>query len=470
MESSKRSLPIESSVRTTSSPNQGDWQPASRTIGYDFAATLATNFVLALVGIATGSLVARLLLPTGRGEFAAIQLWPLVSATLATMGLGESVAYFSARDMARARCYLSTALCLAIVSASVLGAIMAPLVPLLLHRRSLQIVQEGQIYLAYLPIYAAYHVAAQSLRGVRRFAHWNILRMLPPLGWLAILLWYSLRQHSTEPVPPTALADGYLVTVGIIAVAIVIVAIHALPGRTLPRAQLVPGLVRFGLPVLGSTLPMVLNFRLDQLVMIIVVAPRQLGLYVAAAAWGSIPLLCLNSLGSLILPRVASLKDRRAQATLVAQAGRVAVLLATVLVVPCILVTPPAIRILFGPAFIGATSSAMILVLAGIFLGMNYILTEALLGLGDTAAPLRAQTIGFVTMGASLAGLLPTIGILGAALSSLIGYSTNVIALFIECRRSTQCPFSALTIPRKADLRVIRHHLRTLLRMMPLPK
>ena len=47
--------------------------------------TAATNVILALLGLLTGILAARLLGPQGRGELAAIQAWPSFIATVAIL-------------------------------------------------------------------------------------------------------------------------------------------------------------------------------------------------------------------------------------------------------------------------------------------------------------------------------------------------------------------------------------------------
>src|SRR2546428_2429535 len=55
--------------------------------------TFATEGVLLLVGILTGSLVARLLLPEGRGALAAVLFWPQLLAGIGFLSLGEAVTY-----------------------------------------------------------------------------------------------------------------------------------------------------------------------------------------------------------------------------------------------------------------------------------------------------------------------------------------------------------------------------------------
>ena len=56
--------------------------------------TFLANIALYVLAAATGPLAARLLGPDGRGALAAIQLWPGAIATVAMLGLPDSIAYF----------------------------------------------------------------------------------------------------------------------------------------------------------------------------------------------------------------------------------------------------------------------------------------------------------------------------------------------------------------------------------------
>jgi len=59
---------------------------------------VATNSALTAVAVATGVIAPRLLGPSGEGELAAIQTWPMLLGTLAMLGLDSALVYFIARD------------------------------------------------------------------------------------------------------------------------------------------------------------------------------------------------------------------------------------------------------------------------------------------------------------------------------------------------------------------------------------
>src|SRR5215469_18551217 len=72
--------------------------PQVRPIGSrEFASTLLTNVLIQGCTIVQGILVARLLGPVGRGQFAAAILWPNLFASMGGMGVGVALARRAAR-------------------------------------------------------------------------------------------------------------------------------------------------------------------------------------------------------------------------------------------------------------------------------------------------------------------------------------------------------------------------------------
>src|SRR4051812_40976712 len=88
---------------------KGAATPVRPDVARSIAETAITNVALGGLGIATGVIVARWLGPVGRGELAAIQMWPSAMATIAMIGLPEALVYFSAKHPSQSREFLITA-------------------------------------------------------------------------------------------------------------------------------------------------------------------------------------------------------------------------------------------------------------------------------------------------------------------------------------------------------------------------
>lgn len=440
-------------------------EPAGHHIAHDYATTLTASLLVICLGVFTGSVSARLLQPTGRGQLASIQLWPIFLATIALFGMPESVTYFAARHREHSRQYLSNALLIALGFSIPLIGIAYFALPHVLNSKGSMVIAGARLYLLFIPCYAFLFLPIQAVRGVGKVRLWNILRLLPTVAWfliLLVLLLLSKIDHLTFTA--TALADYYLASLGFLSIVTISIAMVSLMGSARPESSMMRPLLRYGLPVAGAILPIMLVLQLDQLVMTIVVSPHALGLYVVAVSWGAAVSPILNSLGSLMLPRIASRSDTPQQHALVIRTARLAILLAIAVTLPILILTPIAIHVIFGSSYGGSVSSAYVLVLASSFLGVSYIVSESILGLGLTRGPLKAGIVGCLTTGVSLAILLPSLGILGAALSSLIGYSSMAGVLLVEARNATGSRFRNLCIPKVTDIRMYFNVCRDLLR------
>lgn len=60
--------------------------------------TLLFTGGIALAGFMSGVILARVLGPEGRGQFATVVLWPTVLATFGELGLGFTLAYFAGKS------------------------------------------------------------------------------------------------------------------------------------------------------------------------------------------------------------------------------------------------------------------------------------------------------------------------------------------------------------------------------------
>ena len=57
----------------------------------DISVSFATTAYIQVLNIATGLIAARILLPEGRGELAALMLWPGLIAELGNLGLSDAL-------------------------------------------------------------------------------------------------------------------------------------------------------------------------------------------------------------------------------------------------------------------------------------------------------------------------------------------------------------------------------------------
>ena len=412
------------------------------------AVTAATNLTLAVLGMMTGIVSARLLGPKGRGELAAIQNTPTFIGSLAMLGLPDALIYYTARDPGCAGRYLSTASLFALAASVpfMVGGYMA--MPLFLHAQDVTVIETARWYLLIAPIYAMAGMLTHPLRGSGDFNAWNASRLMVPLLAVCVLAIAWSSEHAT----PRFVAFGYLLSCAIVFAPWFSLVRRRIPGPYKPDRQEIWPMLRYGLPCAMTGVPQTLNLRLDQMLMAALLPPRDLGIYAVAVAWSQAPTPLLSALGLVTTPMVASAGATAAGSQRFAATLRTTVVLALVLGAVFTLCSPFAIALLFGSSFAAAIPASLVLVPAAAVFGVNFVLQEGLRGLGHPYAVLKAEVGGVAVTAATLAVALRPMGIMGAALASLFGYATVCGILFASTRRLTCLPLSELVCPTLCEM------------------
>jgi len=405
--------------------------------------TLATNIALAGLAAVTGVLCARLLHPTGEGELAAIQTWPLLLGTLAMLGLDSALVYFISRDPGRGRQFTSTAVFIGLLSSVAIGGIAWFVLPFALRAQPPQVVSAARVFLLIGVIYAVVGIPHGALRGAHSFAAWNLFRIAPGLAWLGILItsWFL---GDPNAIP---LSRWYLVGILVCGLPFLFVVNQKLQGPLRPDARLVPDLLRFGLPSAVTSIPLTINLQFDQILIIAFLPSRSLGLYVVAVSWSSGVAPLLQAMSTVLFPHVSAERDTERQGHLLATALQSGVLVAVATSILFMLLAPFGLPLVFGSAFAPSIPSALVLVPAGSILAWARIAEAGLQGLGRPTIVMIAEAVAAVVTLAVLPVLLHTNGIFGAALASLIGYSTIAIFTVVVIRRSTHQRIRSLIFP-----------------------
>jgi O-antigen/teichoic acid export membrane protein len=95
----------------------------------------------------------------------------------------------------------------------------------------------------------------------------------------------------------------------------------------------------------------------------------------------------------------------------------------------------PLIGLLFGKDFLGAYPPLVVLMLVPLLGVLSFPLGPMLYTLGRSAGPLKAKLIGSVVFFGSIAPLSWRWGVVGAALSFVLGQATNVATMMLQLRR-----------------------------------
>jgi O-antigen/teichoic acid export membrane protein len=416
-------------------------RPRARVSGV-FASLTVANALGAATGFISGPLLARALGASGRGDLAAI----VVPLALAPPVLGLGVGTFAFRQLPRGR-----------PIGEIVGSLGLPLVVIGLLAAA-----------AAVPLADA---LAGGRETVRTFLIIGFVLMPVTLveGLLlaclaALEYWRRVVVATATPflVPFAAIVVLYVLddlTVGTAAAATLIGSllpiVLCLPlltaGRPIFRLRLARSGISFGLKAWIGGLALLANLRLDQFIMITVVAPRVLGLYAVATTISGASGLATGALQPPLMTRIAG-----GERHLLPQAVRVTLAASVVMGVVLALLTPAILSVLFGPEFDGAIPMALVLLAASIPLAGAQVLSAGLQADGAPLIPSTGEGLALVITVVGLLLLLGPLGGIGAAMVSLAAYSTSFLFQLTMTRRRTGWPLRQLLVPTRADARWAR--------------
>ncbi|MGD0476240.1 MAG: hypothetical protein ABSB70_23910 [Candidatus Velthaea sp.] len=384
----------------------------ARTSAAAVAQTICVRVALLGLNFGTGVIVARSLGPLGRGEFAAIILWPAFIAGVATLGAPTALRYYSRRRPENAAEYYAAAFVIASVMGMLAGATGATMMPILLHDHTAAVVQTAQAFMAFVPQVLVGMVMTARLEAMGDFRR-SILTQLYQtvvilLGLAALRLFNNLN------------------------------AVTAALAYTVPCA--VQGLW--------------LAYSFDLAVIVLFLTPSVLGYYSVALTLSRLLNVVYLSLVTVVFPRASSLSSEDGIA-LITRAARLSTAVSAVLGCFFLLVIPVLLPRLYGAEFRTAIPLMPLLTAEAILGGLGTILNAGFLAAGRPLVVTLIEAISVACALVLLFVLVPRMNILGAATAllcaALIRAGTIMTAYrFLLCRS-----FPRL-LPDAADLAYVR--------------
>jgi O-antigen/teichoic acid export membrane protein len=194
-----------------------------------------------------------------------------------------------------------------------------------------------------------------------------------------------------------------------------------------------------------------LGVRLDLLLVPALLDMRAAGIYVIAVRMSDVVGQAATAASSLIFPQVAGQEDRR-DTILTERATRIILLVVAGSALMLGLLGDFILRIAFGAVYGAGTGALLVLLVAMLPLSVGRVLAADLKGRGRPGLVSGAALLSVVATVAFDLALIPTLGIVGAAVASLLAYAVTAAALLLAYRSVTGGRLSAL-VPRPADAR-----------------
>lgn len=405
---------------------------------------VAGNLAFNLLGLATGPILARSLGPAGRGTLTAIVVPLFLASWVAALGLPSFARYSAARD-GRPRVLTVTLGVLSIICGVAAFAAAPAIASTFAEGR--QVVHDLLLVgLGLLPLLIFGNVMMSLVAGLELWRITVAAQLLPPVATLvALLALWGAGRLTIATAAAVSIAGQMLVFLP------AAVAIGRARGAFRFEQALARQALAFGLRAWPGQLSSLANARLDQLLMIPLVDPADLGLYVVAFTVSTGPAVLGRGLAWALGPRVS-----RGEAELVFTGCRLLVPLVLAGTAAIAAVTPFVLPLLFGRAFEPAVPLALILLASAIPYQGAIFLGEALSASGRPGQYAMGHIIAFAVTLPGLLLLLPVMGVYGAAIVSVAAYLAQFLYVLVVAHRHFGGSYSDLLIPRRADLSMLK--------------
>jgi O-antigen/teichoic acid export membrane protein len=378
--------------------------------------TTGTNLLVLTLNLGTGLLTARYLGPEGRGELAAMVLWPQFLSSLLTLGLPHATTYNLVRHREDQAALASVGLLLSLVLGLVTTVVGVAIIPVWTAHYDDAVIRFARWTMLFAPMIMFMWSVNACLQAHGHFDLLNRNLYLQPALTLAALLVLAVTDRFT---PFTAALATMLGPLPVFVANLVWLWREQRP-RLVEPLRHAAELLRYGLRSYGIGLLGALSQQFDRVFVLGALSPAAMGLYMVARSAAQPTRLFSSALNTVLFPKASSLPSVDAVA-LAALGARVNIVVVALIALPLALAGPTLIGLLYGRDFVDAALPFQLLVGEGAIAAITSTLAQAFMSVGRPGVVTILQLTGFALCAALLTLLTPLYGIVGAAAALLAG-------------------------------------------------
>jgi O-antigen/teichoic acid export membrane protein len=390
--------------------------------------SVTTKVVIIGINASTGIITARALRPQGRGELAAMILWPVFLGSALSLGVPSALTFQLKRNPKRQSQLMGAALLIAILTGAIAALLGLWFMQAWIPQYPPQVILLARIFLLSAPITTLLVVGRAGLESRGDFAASNKILIWSPLLtllWLVALL-------ATRSMTPFSASLAY-VPVGIVPLLWMVFRLARVFRPSLRAfGDSARQLFSYGIRSYGIDLCGTMSLYVDQALVVRLLEPGMMGTYVVALSLSRMLNVFHASVVMVLFPRAVSRLPREV-AEMTSRAMRMSTVLSTVVGVGIVAVGPQVLSLLYGKEYRGAGAVLRILVLEVVLSGATSVLSQAFMALGRPGIVTGLQVTGLGLTIPLMVVLVPRFGIVGAGaalLCSTIVRLTFVVASF----------------------------------------
>lgn len=412
---------------------------------------LISSLIIYLARFATSVVVARTLGVEGKGTYTLVLLIGGLLPMFFSLGINGSITYLTASRKFTASHLFLFALFSSLVLSIVGGILFYLAFNAFLATTFLEGIGDLEIILVILalPINLITLFLSSIIFGKQQLSAYNLVNILRVVSNLALQILSSINQGGV----PGAIFAWFFSNVMAFIVTIWFLR-HEYPTQIFFPRQITTPALSFGVKNYTANLLSLFNYRLDSFLVNYFSGPLNVGLYSVSVSTAELIWYVPNAISSALFPKSSTL-DKQQAAKITAQACRQTLMVSGLLTLAFAFAGPFLIPFIYGVSFLDSTP-AFLWLLPGIFsISLSKIISANLSGSGKpqyatyTSATTLVVTIILDTM------LIPSFGIVGAAIASSIAYITSACLAVWWFHKETEISFSEVILPQKTDITIL---------------
>ena len=419
------------------------------------AQTMITMVGILAINVLTGIITARTLGPEGRGEQAALILWPEFMANVITLGIPSALVYNLRRYPEERSNFFSAAVILCAILGVGSATVGILFLPQWLSQYPTETIRMAQLLMPIVPIFLLAQLFALALDACSQFAISNIGRYMMPLGTL-LLLYGLVISHN---ITPYTAALAYILPGIVVFLSRVAYLRKVFKFQWSGLTKTYRRLMSYGVRSYGVELVKTLSGKLSQVVIVGLLSSSNLGIYVVALNLSRMMNVFQTSFVTVLFPTVAG-RPRKEVVALTGRAVRVSLALSCLAGIIVSFMAPVVLNVLYGEKFLAAIAVFRILLVEIIISGTVWVFLQAFMAVGKPGFVTLLQGLGVAISIPLMFLLVPVYGLEGAGMALLCSSFTRLILVYLSYGFILKVQPPSLLL-NKQDIDFIWHSIRS---------
>jgi len=417
-----------------------------------FVGTFGASVIIQAFTVVQGIIIARLLGPIGRGEYATVILWPSVFAAIGIFGTNIALA----RAAARAGQYdavIRTSILLAIITAPIAALLCYFCLPYLLPQSEMHLLGLSRVFVTFILLnHLGVNLVAVD-QGAGKFRRFNFTRALLYPVYVAFLIVLWVKGINQVKWAALGLLAANLAVV-LVRLSLVLKDMR-LWGRLYSPIRAIRESIRFGL--VGAAMPLYL--QADKAILLWLLGAENLGLYVVALSAGGAIGSITNS-AAMVSFTAAAQVERGEGFEKIAKTFRLSALLWLFFGGILAIAMPLLLPLVYGSEFASAVNPARLLIAGWAFAGLANLLDQSMRGQGRPFAGLEGRLAGITVIAMLGMALSQPWGLMGMCMAFILGQLVCMIVL-VYCTMRNYSPHARFWnfVPQPLDAMYVLHRI-----------